>query len=59
MPYLLFGIAIGAFVSGLIEKYHKPEEESWIKAKYLFGFSALSFIAFLYTGWPLLKRMFE
>lgn len=59
MPYLIFGFALGIFVCGLIEKFHKTEENSWIKPSYLFGLSGLGFSLFVVTAWPLLKEVFK
>jgi len=58
MPYLIFGFALGIFVCGLIEKFHKAEENSWIKPSYLFGLSGLGFLVFIVVAWPLLKQIF-
>ena len=59
MPYLIFGFAIGTFVCGLIEHFHKTEEASWIKPSYLFALSGLGFLAFIYVAWPLLRQIFS
>jgi len=58
MPYLIFGFALGIFVCGLIEKFHKTEENSWINSFYLFGLSGLGFLLFIFAAWPILKRLF-
>lgn len=58
MAYLIFGFAVGTFVCGLIEHFHKTEESSWIKPSYLFGLSGIGFLTFIYVGWPILKRLF-
>lgn len=57
MAYLIFGFAIGTFICGLIEKYHKPDKASWINPKYLFLLSGLIFLLFIYIGWPLLEQV--
>lgn len=59
MPYLFFGFAIGTFVSGLIEKFHKKEATNWIKPSYLFLISAISFFIFIYIEWSTLQRAFN
>lgn len=59
MVYLIFGFALGTFVCGLIEYYHKPEEVSWISPAYLFGFSGIIFLIFIYEAWPLIARIFS
>jgi len=58
MAYLIFGFAIGTFVCGLIEYFHKPEEASWIRPSYLFALSGIGFIIFIYVAWPLLMVIF-
>jgi len=58
MAYLIFGFAVGTFVCGLIEHYHKTEEASWIKPSYLFALSGIGFLVFIYVGWPILRRLF-
>lgn len=58
MAYLLFGFALGTFICGLIEKYHKSEVASWVEPKYLFLLSGLLFLLFIYIGWPLLECVF-
>lgn len=58
MAYLIFGFAVGTFVCGLIEYFHKSEEASWIKPSYLFGLSGIGFMIFIYVGWPILKGLF-
>lgn len=59
MAYLIFGLALGTFVCGLIEYYHKPEEVSWINPSYLFSLSGLGFLLFIYVAWPLLIEIFS
>lgn len=58
MPYLIFGFALGTFVCGLIEYFHKTDESSWIKPSYLFALSGIGFLVFVYVGWPILTRLF-
>lgn len=58
MTYLIFGFAIGTFICGLIEHFHKPVESGWIQSKYLFLLSGIGFLFFIYTAWPLLKQLF-
>lgn len=58
MAYLIFGLAIGTFISALIEKYHKTDKTQLIPASYLFILSGILFLVFLYVGWPLLKQAF-
>lgn len=58
MPYIIFGLALGTFVCGLIEYFHKPEETSWIKPSYLFALSGILFLVFIYVAWPLLEQVF-
>jgi len=59
MAYLIFGFAVGTFVCGLIEYFHKSEEASWIKPSYLFVLSGIGFLIFIYVGWPLLVQVFS
>ncbi|NGP88114.1 hypothetical protein [Fodinibius halophilus] len=59
MPYLIFGFAVGTFVCGLIEHFHKPEQAGWIKSSYLFGLSGIIFLIFIYEAWPLLVQVFS
>lgn len=59
MPYLIFGFALGTFVCGLIEKFHKPDEAGWIKPSYLFTLSGIGFLIFVYVAWPLLVEVFS
>lgn len=56
MSYLIFGVALGTFICGLIAKYH-TRETSWIKPKYLFLLSGLIFLIFIYLAWPLLLNI--
>ena len=53
MAYLIFGLATGTLVCGLITKYH-DKESAWINPSYLFGLSILLYILFVWVGWPLL-----
>ncbi|TYP95519.1 hypothetical protein LX73_0826 [Fodinibius salinus] len=59
MAYLIFGLATGTFVCGLIEHFHKDDQSSWIKPSYLFGISGLGYASFLYFAWPLLQQVFS
>lgn len=59
MSNLIFGLAIGAFVCGLIEKFHKSEGASWIRPSYLFGLSGVGFLVFIYLAWPQLEQLFS
>ncbi len=59
MPYIIFGLALGTFVGGLIERYHKQEETSWINPSYLFALSGILFLIFGYVAWPLLVEIFS
>jgi hypothetical protein len=59
MAYLIFGFALGTFICGLIEKFHKPDEASWIKPSYLFTLSGIGFLIFIYVAWPLLVEVFS
>ncbi|WP_138430060.1 hypothetical protein [Fodinibius saliphilus] len=59
MHYLIFGFAIGTFVCGLIEHFHKPDESGWIKPSYLFALSGAIFLVFIYVAWPLLIQVFS
>ena len=56
MPYLIFGLATGTLVCGLIAKYH-DKESSWINPSYLFGLSGILYALFILVGWPLLKGL--
>lgn len=59
MGYLVFGVAVGILVSGLIEKYHKKEPTNWVNPSYLFLLSAISFAIFILLEWVTLKQVFN
>jgi len=59
MTYFIFGFAVGVFVSGLIEKYHKNEATNWISPSYLFLLSGVTFLIYIYLDWPTLQEVFE
>lgn len=59
MGYLFFGLAIGTFVSGLIEKFYKKEVTNWINPRYLFLVSGFFFVIFTYIEWPVIQKAFE
>lgn len=49
MVYLLSGLAIGTFVSGLIAKFYS-RESNFMSPKYLFGLSGLLLLIALLLG---------
>ncbi len=59
MTYFIFGFAVGAFVSGLIEKYHKNKQTNWIKPFYLFLLSSILMLIFIYIERFTLQKVFE
>ncbi len=59
MGYLIFGFAIGTFVSGLIEKFNKKEATNWIDPRYLFVLSGLFFAVFMYLEWEQIQQVFQ
>ncbi|MDZ7659286.1 hypothetical protein [Fodinibius sp.] len=59
MTYFIFGFAVGVFVSGLIEKYHKNEATNWINSSYLFLISGITFVIYIYLDWSTLQEVFE
>lgn len=59
MTYLIFGFAIGALISGLIEKYYKNEATNWIAPSYLFLLSGIAFLVYVYLDWSSLQLVFE
>lgn len=59
MTYFIFGFAVGIFVSGLIEKYHKNEATNWINPSYLFLISGIAFVIYLYLDWSTLQQVFD
>jgi|GEM_PF-2234543 len=59
MTYFIFGFAVGIFVSGLIEKYHKNEATNWINPSYLFLVSGIAFVIYLYLDWSTLRQVFD
>jgi hypothetical protein len=59
MAYFIFGFAVGALISGIIEKYHKNEATNWIGPSYLFLLSGLAFLIYIYLDWSTLQVVFK